>query len=412
MGTAASTNKNLTHLEVKALASVRGLHRVSQNLYLQVRKPGTGSWIYRYWDADLGRNRDMGLGSLRTTSLSKARAAVLRNNVLRHDGIDPLSDRKAHRRARVEEQKKTKLFRECVEAFLSKPNKQWSNPKSSQQWRNTLETYANPVLGDMPVSTITTKDVYEVLCEIWYDRTETASRLRGRIEQVLGWAHVHGYRSKENPATWRNNLDQLLPPKSRVQSVRHHPGLPYRDVPALMLKLRGRDQVVARALEFTVLTGLRTIETRVARWDEIDLSKKTWLVPDSRMKKRKQHAVPLSPNAVRLLENLPRTNDYVFPGTKEKSPINGAAMLNFLKDDLGYTEYTVHGFRATFKTWAEECTDIDSKIIEAALAHDLKDKVASAYFRGDHFHQRQDLMNRWDAFCNSKQVKQLKRTGT
>jgi integrase len=286
-----------------------------------------------------------------------------------------------------------------VQLPISMHRDSWRNEKHRDQWRNTLNSYASPVIGSLPVQTIDVALVMKALEPIWKTKPETASRLRGRIEAVLDWAAVRGYRTGENPARWRGHLDKLLPARSKIQRVQHHPALPYNELADFMDALEGQDGTAARALEFLILTAARTGEIIGARWDEVDLEEKIWTVPGERMKAGREHRVPLSPAALVLLKRMKETeSDFVFPGGKKGMPLSNMAMLAVLKrmrrDDL-----TAHGFRSTFRDWAAECTDFRSEVVEMALAHTIENKVEAAYRRGDLFQKRRQLMQAWTRFC-------------
>jgi integrase len=276
----------------------------------------------------------------------------------------------------------------------------FSNAKSQAQWRATLGTYASPVIGSLPIKVVDTANVMQVLQPIW---PETASKLRGRIERILNWATVQGFRSGDNPARWRGHLDVLLPAKGKVKAEAHHPALAYEALPAFMAALAEKDYVSARALEFTILTAARTGEVIGARWDEIDLKAKLWTVPAGRMKAKKEHRVPLSDRAVRLLANLPVTGDHVFTNGGGR-PLSNQAMSELVKGmKLPSTTpgklATVHGMRSTFSDWARDRTHAQRDVVEAALAHVIESKAEAAYRRGDALEKRRCLMSDWSNFA-------------
>jgi integrase len=291
-------------------------------------------------------------------------------------------------------------FNACATAYINAHKAGWRNLKHAEQWTNTLATYASPVFGALPVSAIDTGLVMKAIEPLWQTKTETATRLRGRIESILGWATVRGYRTGENPARWRGHLDKLLPKRSKVAKVKHHAALAYTQIPEFMRKLREREGVTAKALEFIILTAARVSEAVNARWDEIDGKAAVWTVPASRMKSGREHRVPLTKEAGAVLGALEqhRQSDYVFPGWKVKKPLTGAACLELLKD-MGHGDLTTHGFRSTFRDWAAEQTAFPREIAEAALAHTLRDKVEAAYQRGDLLERRRKLMEAWAAYC-------------
>jgi integrase len=259
-----------------------------------------------------------------------------------------------------------------------------------------------PVFGKLPVSAIDTGLVMRALEPMWTATPETASRVRGRIESVLDWAKVHGYRSGENPARWRGHLDKLLPKKAKVRKVEHHAALPFAEIGAFMAELRTQEGTVARALEFAILTAARTNEVRGARWGEFDVEARTLTVPDGRMKAGKEHRVPLSGRAMAIVEAMSavRTGDLVFPGYHPEKPLSAGALLVHLMDTMGRGDLTVHGFRSTFRDWAAESTSFPSAVVEMALAHAVGNAVEAAYRRGDLFDKRRPLMDAWDVECS------------
>lgn len=272
----------------------------------------------------------------------------------------------------------------------------WKNAKHRQQWRNTLTTYAS-ALWERPVDQITVDDILAILKPIWSTKPETASRVRGRIESVLDAAKVRGLRSGENPAAWRGNLALLLPARKKGPK-RHHPAMPFVDVPKFFGTLQGVSALSARALELTILTAARTSEVLQARWAEFDLPEAMWTVPASRMKAGREHRVPLSPVALALLKRLPSDTAHVFPGQAEAKPLSNMAMEMCLRR-MGQDHYTVHGFRSSFRDWAGEATDFPREVAEMALAHQVGSAVERAYRRGDSFEKRRELMKAWAEFC-------------
>jgi integrase len=376
-----------------------GMYGDGGGLWLQITPTGSRSWAFRFMLQ--GRARQMGLGPLHVLSLAEARekARLCRRQLL--EGIDPLAAIQAARLAARADQAKVRTFRDCAVAFLDSHETGWKNDKHRAQWAATLTAYAYPLIGDLAVASIETGHICKILEPIWTSKAETASRIRGRIERVLDWAAARGYRSGDNPARWRGHLDKLLPPRSKVQRVRHHPALPWQELPEFMAALRANRSLSARALEFTILTAARTGEVMGARWPEIDLDGAVWTVPDSRMKAGREHRVPLSPSAIALLVELPRvkSNDFVFPGSRAKQPLSNMAMLQLLRGMKPKTELTVHGFRSSFRDWAGECTIHAREVIETALAHVIADKTEAAYRRGDALEKRRRLMTDWCSYC-------------
>jgi integrase len=368
-------------------------------LYLQASLGTDGeikkSWIFRF--ALHGRERQMGLGSLHTIGLAEARekATECRRQCL--EGIDPIAARDILRAAAAAENAKAKTFDECAEEYIRAQRGGWRNGKHIQQWTNSLKNYASPVFGRLPVSSIDTSIIVKSLAPIWETKPETAGRVRGRVERVLDWARVRGYRTGDNPARWQGNLEHLL--SERSQRVEHYTALPYAEIGAFMAELRERDGVAARALEFAILTAGRTGEVLGARWDEIDLQAKVWVVPPDRMKAGKEHRVPLSAAAVAMLERLAkvRENEFIFSGTS-RAILSNMAMLAVLKR-MGRGNLTVHGFRSAFRTWASEQTSFAHEVCEQALAHTIPSAVERAYQRGTMFDKRRRLMDAWGQFC-------------
>lgn len=372
------------------------------NLYLQasVGKDGSfnRSWVFRY-EFD-GARHDMGLGPVHTLGLADARerARELRQKI--KAGIDPLDAKREAKRERLAknaEQAKAVTFKACADMYLDAHSDGWKNPKHRAQWRSTLETYAYPVMGNLAVSDIDTSHVFKTIEPIWKQKTETAKRLQSRIENILGYATVRGFRTGDNPARWRGHLKALLPARGKIQKVKHHPALPYLDAPAFMAELRDRQSMSARALELTILTAVRTNEAIGATWEEIDLKGKTWTIPASRMKADREHRVPLSDRAVEILEGIPRQGRYVFSGAHKGQPLSNMAMLELLRGMR--PGITTHGFRSTFRDWAAETTAVPNHVVEMALAHAIGDDVEKAYRRGDLLAKRTRLMKLWADYC-------------
>jgi integrase len=382
-----------------ARAKPRGLYGDGKGLWLQVSAFGTTAWLFRYMMA--GKARGMGLGPYPDVTLKEARELADDARKLVRSGVDPIEERKAKKIAAQVEAAKQVTFAKCVEEYLAAHSKSWRNAKHRDQWKSTLETYANPIIGKLPVAAVDTALVLKILRPIWDKKPETASRLRGRIERVLAWATVSTYRSGENPARWHGHLKEMLPSKSKVRKPVHHKALPYADTPAFMSKLRYEESVSAKALEFTILNATRTNETIGAKWSEIDLAAKVWTIPAARMKMDRPHRVPLSDRAVAILADLPRDGDYVFPGAREGKPLSNMAMLELVRGMLGHG-YTVHGFRSSFRDWCKEQTNYPREIAELALAHVVADKSEAAYSRGDALDKRRPLMRDWSAYCQRK----------
>lgn len=385
----------LTALAVKNAKS--GRHADGGGLYLLVKKSGGRSWVYRFMRG--GRSRDVGLGPASgsgAVSLSDARNAAARLRVQIADGDDPITDR---RRQKAEEAKKfaeSVTFRAAAESYIETNEHSWRNDKHRQQWRNTLATYAYPIIGDVLVGDVSTAHVVKILSPIWKEKPETASRLRGRIEAVLDAAKVQEFRSGENSARWRGHLEHLLPVRTRLKRG-HHRAMPFEKVPEFMARLRLRDSLAARALEFTILTAARTGETLGATAAEIDLEKRVWTVPAVRMKAGREHRVPLPPRVLALATELRAgAGMYVF-SRPNGGPLSQMAMTMLLRRMRA--DCTVHGFRSSFRDWAAENTDYAHEVAEMALAHTVASKVERAYRRGDLFEKRRAILADWEAFC-------------
>lgn len=391
--------KRLTAVFVQKV-SKPGYYGDGLGLYLQVR--GTAkSWIFRYRVE--GRLRDCGLGSLSAISLAEAREKAARCRNLRANGIDPIEDKRDLRAKARADAARSMTFQKCAEAYIDAHQAGWKNEKHAAQWTSTLSAYAYPIFKDVPVASIDTAMIMKVLQPIWTTKTETASRVRGRIESVLDWARVRGFRDGENPARWRGHLDKMLSARAKVARVQHHAALPIDDVPAFMTSLRAQPGVAARGFEFCILTATRTGETIGARWNEIDLKAKLWIVPAERMKAGREHRVPLSNRAVDILSEMQKlpSADFVFPGGKIDRPLSPMAFLMLLRR-MKRTDITAHGFRSTFRDWVSERTDFPRDVAEMALAHTVSDKVEAAYRRGDLLAKRKELAEAWSSYCVSK----------
>jgi integrase len=382
-----------------------GLYPDGNGVYLQVTLGSDDlprkSWLFRF-RMQGRRERKMGLGAFPDVSLQEARERASSAHRLCRQGIDPVEARKAERAKSRLDAARSMTFDQCANAYITAHRAGWRNVKHASQWASTLAAYASPVFGTLPVQAVDVGLVTRALEVIWSTKPETASRVRGRIEAVLDWAKVRGYRNGENPARWRGHLDHLLPARTKVRKVEHDAALPYGQIGAFMQALREREAFAARALEFAILTAARTSEVINARWNEIDLQAKVWTVPAERMKAGREHRVPLSDAAVGILKRMQevRQNDYIFPGERRQSLSNMAFLMLLRRMDRA--DLTAHGFRASFRTWAAERAPYPREIAEAALAHVVGDATEQAYQRGDMFEKRRKLMDAWAAYCSKR----------
>jgi integrase len=393
--------RSLNRLSVKFVESRRhepGMYADGGGLYLRVAEGGSKQWIFRY--VTNGRLRDMGIGPCHTIDLAKAREKAREARELRLDGIDPIEHKRAQRAAAVAANAKAMTFRQCAEEFMKDNSAKWSNPKHREQWETTLASYVYPALGNLPVGSIDTPLVLKVLKPLWERVPETASRVRGRIENVLGWATVHHYRTGDNPARWKGHLEHALPARAEVAKVKHYAALPHAQAGSFMANVRQDSRIGARCLEFIALTVARVGEANVADWSEIDFAERVWAVPAERMKAGKEHRVPLSKAALAVLEDMRaiRVSDYVFPGKHAGRPVGANTVLRIAKETSGFN-ITTHGLRSTFRDWAAERTNFPREVAEMALAHAIPNAVEAAYRRGDLFEKRRRLMDAWGEYC-------------
>jgi integrase len=370
-------------------AKTRGLYSDGGGLALQVSKDGARSWVFRFMLN--GRERCMGLGSLNAVSLAKARQKAASARELLADGKDPIETKHALRASLAP----VMTFTRAAEEFIAAHRSGWRSEKHATQWRRSLATLAQPLVGALPVQDINTDHVIAVLSPLWRDKHVTASRLRGRIENILDWATARRLRSGDNPARWKGHLEYLLP--GRARNVEHFAALAYAKLPVFMVALRKQEGTAARALELLILTAARMSEATGARMEEIDLVAAVWTIGSERMKAGRSHRVPLSPPAIEIIRRSGSDAGFVFPGAKRGKPISRMALPLQLKR-MGI-DCTVHGFRSTFRDWAAERTDFPNEVIEMALAHTIRSKVEAAYRRGDLLEKRRVLMGEWAAFC-------------
>lgn len=394
----ARTLHKLSDPAVKAIRKP-GRHSDGGGLYLNVSPTGAKSWLFMWSvmvaraDGSKGQKRyEMGVGSYPGVSLAAARSTAAAHRQTVATGGNPIAER---------DREAEPTFAEATTKFLASMEKSWRNEKHRAQWRSTLETYC-AAINAKRVSTIATEDVLTVLNPIWREIPETASRVRGRIERVLDFCKVKGWREGENPALWRGHLKNVLPARARLTRG-HHAALPYQEVPDFVVRIRGAEAMAARALEFTILCASRSGETYGARWGEIDFDAGIWTVPKERMKAGKEHRVPLSKQAVVLLKRLKKTSDgkgYIFPGERKGKPLSNMAMAMFLKRLK--VQITVHGFRSSFRDWAGDATSFPREVAEAALAHSVGNAVEAAYRRSDALERRRKMMQAWADYLDSR----------
>jgi integrase len=372
-----------------------GRYGDGRGLYLQV-VGGSRVWVLRYEHQK--RERWMGLGSAEFVTLAQARERAFEfRRQLKDKGIDPLEQRKAGRAAAGIAALKGATFEQVARQYVEQRSAQWRGDKSRREWLSTLERYAFPLIGWLPVPAIDTALVHRVLDPLWTEKPNVGRRLRERMEAALEFAKVRGLRDGENPARWKGHLEHSLAATAR--RTRHHAALPYLELPPFMAGLRALPGIAARALEFTILTAARTGEARFARWSEFDPTARVWTVPGERMKMGKDHRVPLCDRAVAILRELPRESDAVFPGRSAGGFTNQDTMADVLAKLR--PALTVHGFRSTFRDWAAETTGYPNHVLEMALAHAIPNGVEAAYRRGDLFEKRRRLMTDWASYCAS-----------
>jgi integrase len=394
----ARTLNRLSALKVQR-AKNPGMYADGGSLYLRVAEGGSKQWIFRY--VTNGRMRDMGIGPAHILTLQEAREKAREANKLRLEGIDPIAHKRARLAALRAADAKQMTFRQCGEAFIKDNERGWTNAKHRHDWPASLPMYVYPTLGALPVAAIDTPLVLKVIKPLWERVPETARRVRGRIEAVLGWATVHHYRAGDNPARWAGHLEHALPSRSVIAPVKHHAAMPYVEVPAFMAKLKQKSSVSAACLQFVVLTAARRAEATGAMWGEIDLDAAVWTIPASRMKAGEQHRVPLSSAAIAVLKDMAaiRISEYVFPGNAAGRPVHGASVAGLAKRVAG-SDITLHGFRSSFRDWCSERTSFPHEVAEMALAHAIPSAVEKAYRRGDLFDKRRRLIEAWSEFCS------------
>lgn len=409
--------ERLKDLQLKRLTKP-GTYADGNGLYFKIDPKGSRSWVFRYMIN--GRRRNMGLGSYTDVSLSQARKdlkdwrATLKGDS-KTPPQDPLDIKRDLEAERKKETRQLVTFNEMAAKYIDANRSAWSNPKHILQWENTLATYASPIIGKQHMTDIDTDDILLVLEPIWVTKTETAKRVRGRIEKIIDYAKARKLRKGDNPARWRGHLEALLPNPSKVAKVENLPSLPHQRIGAFMAALRDRKGVSPRTLEFLILTNTRTGDVLEADWREIDLNTRLWTISADRLKTRKEHIVPLSDRAIQILTSQAKENSQglVFLGPRG-GQLSNMAMLKLIRDmDSDKTPWrspdgrvvTPHGFRTTFRTWAGECTAYPRDIIEFAMAHQLKDKAEAAYHRSTLPEKRRKLMQDWaDRLCQSDRL--------
>ena len=380
-------------------------------LYLQVtpiQDRVTRSWVFRYTSPTTRKRRELGLGSARIRKLADARAlsAELRLQVL--NGVDPKDERDRTKTTAIAVRANQITFDEALVQCRGAKAIEWKNIKHGQQWQNTLTTYASPLLGRMSVDLITTELVYKVLQPIWQTKTETATRVRQRIETVLDWCKARGYCKGDNPARLKGALGELLPKSQKIKKVEHHAAIPYRQINKFVTALRKEGGSAPLALEFMLLTAARTGEVVAAKWDEVDFDGQVWTVPASRMKSGKEHRIPLSIRALAILRLMKsaKQNDYIFPGhsAQKNSHMSTGTCRIVMKRMANFSAYTPHGLRSTFRDWAAETTSFANETLELALAHTIANKAEAAYRRQDQLEKRAKLMQLWQQFVESRPI--------
>ncbi len=403
----------LTVLELKKLTRP-GRYVDGDGLHLHVRAPDRRAWVFRY--TRRGKTRDLGLGPYPDVGLAEARQAAAEARIKLRAGVDPVAAKQL-----LEAQTSGRTFKEAAEEYIAAHKDGWRNTKHAAQWSATLAAHAYPAIGGTPVQDLTVNAILDVLKPIWAKTPETAARVRGRIEAVLDAATARGWRTGDNPARWKGNLKGLLPPRGRVQQVQHQPALAWQQVGVFLAELRAQSGMAAKALEFVILTAARTGEVRGARWSEIDLAEALWVIPAERMKGKRLHRAPLSTAAVALLrELLPHKAgpaSLVFPSSKPGKPLSDMTLSMLIRrmngdaDPPAWRDITgrpivPHGFRSTFRVWAGEETAYPREVVEAALAHVLRDKVEAAYARTDLLERRRPLMEEWGKVCGGPPIRE------
>lgn len=386
----------LTAIAVQKIAEP-GRYPDGGNLWLQVSRWRTKSWIFIYTRDD--KTRHLGLGPIADVTLAEAREKALEMRKVLHAGLDPFTERKARKLRQALEIAKSKTFDEVAAEYIATNESAWRNEKHRYQWRQSIASYASPVIGKLSVQDVDSILIQRVLEPIWYSKTETAVRLRGRLEIIFNFATAKGYRIGENPARWKGNLDNILRRPASFQEVTHLSALPIDEIPGFMKGLSMRPATAARMMEFVILTAARTGEALLAKWCEIDWQGRCWTIPASRMKAKKEHRVPLTSRCIAILteRKLLSKSEFIFTG-EDGAPLSNMAMLVLLKHRMGLKHLTVHGFRSTFRDFAADRTTFPREVAEGCLAHILQG-VEAAYRRSDLFEKRRQLLEAWERYC-------------
>jgi integrase len=384
----------ITHAHATKVTHPCRIYDTQRGLHLWVKSNTAKYWIFR--SSKTGRRLEISLGPFPQISIQEARRRASELSAKATNGVDLVAERKANKQKPADEPKVT--FSEFASTYIQSQRPSWRNAKHADQWVNTIETFANPVIGKKDPSDITVEDILKILTPIWQTKTETATRLRGRLEKVLSAASVKGLRHGANPAVWRGQLEFLLPKPEKLKRVVHHPALPYKDLPAFIKELQTRNCIAALALEFCILTAARTGEVIFARWEEINGD--VWTIPGERMKVGKTHQVPIGSRCMEILKQakqLAPHSPYIF--SRGQNPLSNMAMLELLRR-MGRDDITVHGFRSSFRDWVAEETNHPSDVAEMALAHTVENKVIGAYKRGNLLDKRRRLINDWEEYCH------------
>lgn len=393
----------LTAREVDNLTDA-GKYEDGDGLRLEVKPSGTKSWVLRFQLH--GKRREMGLGRYPDVTLKHARILAAEKRAMILDKRDPIVERDKLTAQKHEEVHKAQLkavtFQAVAEEYVNSQKAGWKNAKHAWQWGNTLQRFVFPVIGKLPPADVTTEHVLKILKPIWQEKTETASRVRSRLELILDSAKAQQLRQGDNPARWRGHLDKLLPAISKIQKVKHHPSMSYSFLPEFWQELKLNPSISAKALQLLILTATRTSETLNAKWNEIDFSLSIWIIPADRMKMGREHRVPLSTEAVEILQSIPQVDgsEYIFPGVKAGKPLSNLSMVMLMRR-MGYGcngdkgDSVPHGFRSTFRDWAGEVSNFPGDVAEMALAHTIANKVEAAYRRGDLLAKRAIMMQEW-----------------